>query len=142
VALRKVSVKQIFQEIRRSRIFVFWESAACRDSVVCMGSTNRDRNNVPQCVVRLDRLILTVRTSEKMPTITGYRVVKDSRVRQQGAVPTYERTRQLENSATGSKIYIQYRPLQGFLPDKRITMVGDDELGITVEEIVDLIRTH
>ena len=77
-----------------------------------------------------------------MPTITDYRVVKDTRVRRQGAISTYERVRELRSSDTGAQLFVQYKPLKGFLPDQRVTMVGDDEMGITPEEIVDVIRAH
>jgi hypothetical protein len=109
-----------------------------------MGKGNDDRNDVPGCVARLDRLILTVRNAGEVPAIKGYRVVKDTRVRRQGAISTYERVRELRSADADAdaQMFIQYQPLQGFLPDQRVTMVGDDELGITPEEIDDIIRVN
>jgi len=107
-----------------------------------MTSTNGNRNDTARCVARLDRLIVTVRMADKVPTIPGYKVIKDTRVQRQGAVSTYERVRQLESSTTGSQIFIQYKPLQGFLPDQRIMIVGDDRLGITPDEIERVICPH
>jgi hypothetical protein len=107
-----------------------------------MERSNERRIEVPRCVVRLDRLVVTVRKAADVPTIAGYKVVKDTRVRRQGAVATYERSRQLRSVTTGSRIFIQYKPLKGYLPHQRVTMIADDELGITPKEIEDVIGGH
>jgi hypothetical protein len=109
-----------------------------------MATGNKERINVPLCVARLDRLIVAVRKAkaEEVPAIKGYKVVRDTRVQRQSAVSTYQRVRQLRSATTASQIFIQYKPVQGYLPGQRITMVADDKLGITPKEIEDVIGAH
>jgi hypothetical protein len=108
----------------------------------CMGETNKDRDNGVRCQARLDRLIVTVRKSEFVPTIKGYKVVRDTRLRRQGKIRTYQRGREWRSVRTGLRMFLQYDPLQDFLPDQRLTMVGDDLLGITAKDIEDVICVH
>jgi hypothetical protein len=103
-------------------------------------ATENRRDNARE--VRLDRLVVTVRKSGAVPTIRGYRVVRDTRVRRQGRLSTYERVRELRSTSTGSRLFLQYNPLRGWLPDFRVTLVGDDELGITLGEIQKVIAVH
>jgi hypothetical protein len=108
----------------------------------CMGESNKGRDIGVWCQARLDRLIVTVRNSEVVPTIKGYKVVRDTRIRRQGKIRTYQRGREWRSFRTGLRMFLQYDPLQGFLPDQRLTMVGDDELGITPKDIEDVIGVH
>jgi len=89
-------------------------------------------------VARLDRLKLQAekRSGTRLPAIQGFRVVRDSRVKPQGKVPTYARVRALESRTTGCRIFVQYQRRRGWLASFFITIIGDDKLGITPEDIV------
>ena len=69
------------------------------------------------------------------PTIPGFHIVSDSFVKPQGKVQTYRRVRSMENSKTGTKLYIQYRRAHGWLDPMLVTAVGADATGIPSFEL-------
>src|SRR5947209_4390448 len=89
------------------------------------------------CTARLDRLIVSslCPPGGRLPTISGFRVRNDFRVRPQSSVQTYARVRTLKSNASGAQIFWQYQRRKGWLKPWRITIVGDDHEGITPEEL-------
>jgi hypothetical protein len=89
------------------------------------------------CVVRLDRLVVSdgVRGTKNAPVVEGFRVVGDTRVKPQSDKATYSRLRRLRSPESSSQAFVQYQPKMPWLDAWRITAVGDDETGITPEEI-------
>jgi hypothetical protein len=89
------------------------------------------------CWIRLDRLVLSAvgRVTSEMPTIAGFRVVADTRVRAQGPVVTYARVRRYRSLSTNSQITIQYGSQAPWLMPWRITLIGDDRRGLGHSEI-------
>ena len=94
------------------------------------------------CTVRLDRLRFSAepRGGPKVPAIEGFRVLQDFRARPQGRIPTYARVKKLRSGTTSCQIVIQYKPQQGWLPPYILTIVGDDNVGIT-PEVLAAVRT-
>jgi hypothetical protein len=87
------------------------------------------------CTVKLDRIRFVVpfdglSWNRRLPNVPGFKVLKDSFVHPQGKVVTYRRVRSLENSKTGTKIYIQHQRAHGYLKPLRVTVVGCDATGI------------
>jgi len=87
--------------------------------------------------VRLDRLqILSwARQGRKPPKVEGFRVVRDSFVRCQTSTPTYARCRQYQSLTNDAKIYWQYERLKGWLKQWKITLIADDETGLSYAEV-------
>jgi hypothetical protein len=97
-------------------------------------TTHGDRRNAA-CVVKLDRLVFVsprigrqaIRT---LPSIPGFKITRDTIVRKRAKIATYRRVRAMENSATGTKLYVQYSRAHGWLKPIRVTVVGNDATGI------------
>jgi hypothetical protein len=95
------------------------------------GGTNR------ACEVRLDRLVACGhgRVDSVLPEIHGFRVDKDFRPRLQGRIKTYGRVRRYLSCTSSSQVVVQYQRLCPWLKPRRITLIADDELGLTPQEI-------
>jgi hypothetical protein len=89
------------------------------------------------CTVRLDRLRFSAepRRRTKASTIKGFVVAQDFRVKPQGKLPTYSRVRKLRSRTTSSSVVVQYKAQQPWLRPCAVTVIGDDTLGITPEEL-------
>jgi hypothetical protein len=89
------------------------------------------------CQVRLDRLIFgaTGRMSSELQKIAGFRVVEDFRAHRQGKIATYERVRKFRRVGSSSQIVCQYEPLVPWVDPCRITMIADDDRGLTPIEV-------
>jgi hypothetical protein len=97
-------------------------------------TAERDGN---ACTGRLDRLRFSAepRRSSKIPEIDGFEVAEDFRAKQQGKIAAYARVKKLRGETTSCAITIQYKPLQPWLKSCVVTVIGDDKLGITPEEL-------
>jgi hypothetical protein len=87
------------------------------------------------CVVRLDRIRFVVpflgfSWKRRVPSVPGFKVMKDFEVRPRGKAETYRRVRTLENPKTGTKLFVQYKRAHGYLKPFRVTVVACDTTGI------------
>jgi hypothetical protein len=92
--------------------------------------------------VRLDRLIVVSwsKPGWKLPSIPGFKVVRDIRVRPQGESPRYERVRELLSLTSATRVSWQYRRRRGWLKEWRITIYGDYLSGITPMELLPILK--
>ena len=94
--------------------------------------------------VRLDRLIVLswgkAGFGRGFPKISGFRVVRDTRVRPQGRVKTYGRVRELASRISNTRLFWQYEAGPGWLKDWRITIIGDDLTGIRPDEVFRILK--
>lgn len=98
-----------------------------------MGKIN---SNSEICTVSIDRVQLLARTGTKqIPHIPGFEVCRDSFVRPQTAIRTYDRVRKLENPETGTTIYAQSWPAPPWLEPFKLTVVGNDSTGLQRAEL-------
>jgi hypothetical protein len=90
-----------------------------------------------KCQVRLDRLVICGdgHVDSAMREIKGFRVDKDFRPRRQGRITTYGRVRRYASRTSAAQIVVQYKPQCPWLKPRRITLIADDELGLTQQEI-------
>jgi hypothetical protein len=88
-------------------------------------------------VVRLDRvqLVSWAPRGRKPPRLKGFAITQDSFVRTQTTTATYARCRQYKSLTNDAKIFWQYYPRKGWLKRWKITLVGDDESGLTRDEL-------
>lgn len=93
------------------------------------------------CTVRLDRVQLVARTSdEALPDIPGFAVCRDSFVRPQTQIRTYERVRNLKNYKTGTTIDAQYRVKPPWLEPVKLTVIAEDSKGLERPELESIRR--
>jgi len=90
-----------------------------------------------RCQVRLDRLVICGdgRVDSVLPDIKGFRVDKDFRPRRLGRLATYDRVRRYVSRTSSALVVVQYQPLCPWLKPRRITLIADDELGLTQQEV-------
>jgi len=112
-----------------------------------VNSSSRPKNTSPECVVRLDRIVLGARRAlesteatdknraPSVPAIPGFKLFNDFRARPQGRVPTYARVRLLRSLENNSLARIQHERVMPWLRPFRVTLVGDDRQGVTPDEI-------
>jgi hypothetical protein len=102
-----------------------------------IGLMKRGAQREPNCQIRLDRLVVGVpdKPSGGLPQPKGFKRVGDTLVRPQGAIATYGRVRRFVSKSSSCKISIQYDRQAPWLPWCRITLIGDDWTGLTLEEI-------
>jgi hypothetical protein len=93
------------------------------------------------CTVRLDRVQLVARLKgQNLPQIPGFVVCRDSFVRPQTAIRTYERVRNFKNIKTGTTIDAQYRAIPPWLELVKLTIVADDSKGLQRRELESVCR--
>ena len=110
--------------------------------------TNKQQPTVPDghhdgsCVAGLDRLILNAvaRGKHGIQNVPGYERVSDFIPHRQGKIATYGRLRKLRSIEDSSKIDVQYKPRVPWVSPLRVTMIGDDETGLTLEQIESVTR--
>lgn len=92
--------------------------------------------------VRLDRvqLVSWAPRGRKPPRLKGYKIVRDCFVRCQTTTATYARSRQFHSITNDVKIFWQYQRQKGWLKPWKITMVADDETGLSYEEIQNVLK--
>lgn len=95
----------------------------------------------PSCQLRLDRMVVGVphMLQHGLPQPKGFKRVMDTRVRPQGAIATYGRVRRFESESSSCKISIQYKRQAPWLPWCRITLIGDDRTGLTLDEVQSIL---
>jgi hypothetical protein len=93
------------------------------------------------CQVRLDRLIVGVpeALAEGLPEPRGFKRIADYRIRPQGKFATYARVQKFKSKRNACQVSIQYKPRAPWLPWCRITMIGDDRTGLTLEELKSIL---
>jgi hypothetical protein len=87
--------------------------------------------------IQIDRvqLVSWAPQGRKPPLLKGFAITRDSFVRCQTTTSTYARCRQYKSSKDDTKIYWQYERLKGWLKPWKITMVADDNTGLSYEQI-------
>jgi hypothetical protein len=92
--------------------------------------------------VRLDRLQVVSGAPQggKPPLLEGYKVVRDWFVRCQTTTSTYARVRQYQSVTDDTKIFWQYQRLKGWLKPWKVTIVADDESGLSYEEVAKILK--
>ena len=90
--------------------------------------------------VRLDRLqvISWSRSWAKLPTIPGYRVLRDTRLRRENS-PGYERVRYLVNVVSGTRVKWQYCRRTAYVREWRITWGAGDGRAIQPSDLVPIL---
>ena len=91
----------------------------------------------PICVVRVDRVRVVCNGSQArvIPHVEGYRTVWDTRVRQQTTCKTFVRCRHLKHDESGTKVFWQYARQHAWLPEWRLTLIGDDRTGLMPRDL-------
>jgi len=74
------------------------------------------------------------------PRVKGFEVTRDSFVRGQTNIPTYERCRFYQSKENDAKIYWQYHRRTPFLKPWKVTVVADDKTGLSYDEIETVLR--
>jgi hypothetical protein len=94
-----------------------------------------------QCQARLDRLIFTAVPRDKagIKNVPGFKRVSDFIPQPQGKVRTYSRVSKFRSTTSSCQIVVQYDPQLPWLAPSRITIIGDDATGITLEDIEGVI---
>lgn len=92
---------------------------------------------MPDIVIKIDRvqILSWARQGWKPPKLRGFKVTRDSFVRPQTNIPTYERCRQYQSTSNGAKLFWQYYRRSSFLKPWKITIVADDKTGLSYDEI-------
>jgi hypothetical protein len=92
--------------------------------------------------VQLDRVqvLSWAPRGRKPPKLKGYKIVRDSFVRCQTTTATYARSRQYQSLTGDTKIFWQYQRLKGWLKPWKITIVADDETGLSYEQIQHVLK--
>jgi hypothetical protein len=89
------------------------------------------------CEARLDRLGFTAaaRMGVAIPEIQGFCIEADFRPRRQGSFLAYDRVRRYRSRTSSARIVMQYRPRVPWVKPWKVTMIADDRLGLTPEEV-------
>ena len=66
--------------------------------------------------------------------------MRDTRVKPQGKTQTYQRVRVLESVDSTAKVFWQYQRCKGWLKSWRITLIADDDKGITPHEVRSIVK--
>jgi hypothetical protein len=92
--------------------------------------------------VRLDRLQIVSWAPQggKPPLLKGYKRVHDWFVRCQTTTSTYARVRQYQSVTDDTKIFWQYQRQKGWLQPWKITIVADDETGLSYAEVQKVLK--
>ncbi len=92
--------------------------------------------------VRLDRVqvLSWAPRGRRPPQLEGYKIVRDCFVRRQTTTATYARSRQYQSLTDDTKIFWQYQRLKGWLKPWKVTMVADDETGLSYEQIQGVLK--
>ena len=104
-------------------------------------ATNFGLPRKQNCQVRLDRLIVGVpdALADGPPEPRGFKRIADYRVRPQGKIATYARVQKFKSERNACQVSIQYQQQAPWVPWCRITMIGDDRTGLTLEEIQNVL---
>ena len=89
------------------------------------------------CQIRLDRITVSVPEGlpKGLPELEGFKLVKDTLVRQSGAIRTYDRARWYRSEENACKVSISYQKVAPWLPVYKVTIYADDQTGITLDEL-------
>jgi hypothetical protein len=79
------------------------------------------------------------RVDSVLPAIEDFRVDKDFRPRAQGRITTYGRVRRYVSRNSSAQVVVQYQPQCPWLKPLRITLIADDERGLSPQEIENAI---
>ena len=92
---------------------------------------------------RLDRvqIVSWAPQGRALPKVRGYEVHADSFVHCQTTTRTYARCRQYKNLTSRTEIYWQYSPQKGWLLPWKVTIVANDETGLSFGEL-ELVLKH
>lgn len=72
---------------------------------------------------------------DRPPPLAGFSIIRDSFVRSQTTISTYARSRCYKSRSNDTKVFWQYRRLKTWLMPWKITLVADDNLGLTRQDI-------
>jgi hypothetical protein len=89
------------------------------------------------CQARLDRATFGAIPDHKkgIQIVPGYKRVADFKPHRQGKIVAYDRVRKFRGLTNSSEINIQYERRVPWVPPERVTMIGHDQTGLTLEEI-------
>jgi hypothetical protein len=92
--------------------------------------------------VRLDRVqvLSWAPPGRKPPKLKGYRIVRDYFVRCQTTTATYARMRWYRSTTDATQIFWQYQRRKGWLKPWKITLVADDNTGLTYEKLQSVLK--
>jgi hypothetical protein len=92
--------------------------------------------------VRLDRvqILSWARPGRTPPKLEGFKLVRDWFVRCQTTTATYARVRQYQSLTNDMKVFWQYQRQKSWLKPWKISIVADDESGLSYEEIQTVLK--
>ena len=76
---------------------------------------------------------------EGLPEPWGFKRIAGYRVRPQGKFAAYARVQKFKSKRNACQVSIQYQRQAPWVPWCRITMIGDDQTGLTLEEIQNVL---
>jgi hypothetical protein len=93
--------------------------------------------------IKIDRvqIVSWAPQGRKPPRLKGFKVTRDSFVRSQTTILTYERCRHYHSDENDTKVYWQYFRRSMFLKPWKVTIVADDKTGLSFDEI-DTVLGH
>ena len=108
-----------------------------RRGTLALAANSPSGSDMKPINVQLDRvqILSWAPRGRKPPLLKGYKIVRDSFVRCQTTTATYARSRQYQSTTDDTKIFWQYQRLKGWLKPWKVTIVADDETGLSYEQI-------
>ena len=77
----------------------------------------------------------------RLPALPGFEVVSDVFVRGRGSMKPYHRVRRLQNPSSGTKAFVEYQRNLPWVPNRIVTLIGDDEKGLQWKEVEAVYET-
>lgn len=105
--------------------------------------TKRLAGTTTECVVRLDRVVIVSRADlkEAIRRLRHFRTQSDVVLRNMDQpFGAYGRSRRMNNDATGTELFINYRPRFRRLAPLRVGVVPDDVKGLQRPELESILR--
>ena len=92
--------------------------------------------------IRMDRvqLVSWAPQGRKPPPLKDYKIVRDCFVRRQTTTATYARSRQYQSTTDDTKIFWQYQRLKGWLKPWKVTVIADDQTGLSYEDLEKVLK--
>jgi hypothetical protein len=112
--------------------------AAYAEPSMSTGDQKLRANN--KCQVRLDRISANAVAQDKaIKNLRGYKCLSDFRPQQQGRALNYGRVRKFCSVTNSSKVTLQYERRVPWGAPQRVTMIGHDQTGLSLQEIQGVI---
>ena len=104
-----------------------------------MTTTTKPKHRIGVGIDRI-QLLSWAQRGRTPPRLEGFKLVRDWFVRCQTTISTYARVRQYQSVTNDTKIFWQYQRLRPWLKPWKITIVADDESGLSYEEVEKVLR--